>query len=78
VFWGEEAKEEEDVGENAYNMKRSELALLERGHCMSGFLPREPLARTPGAEKSYLPAPMNHVKISCKLRAGPTEMPLRN
>jgi len=28
-----------DVGKNAYNEKRSEPVPLERGRCMSGFLP---------------------------------------
>ena len=39
LFRAEEAREEDDVGENAYNMKCSELVPLERGCCISGFLP---------------------------------------
>ena len=46
------SKEEDEVGENTCNMKRSEPVPLERGHYMSGFLPWAPLARTPGAEDS--------------------------
>jgi len=59
--WKEEARkgrgekrsqEEDEVGENAYNVKRSEPVPLERGRYMSGFLPWAPLARTLGAEDS--------------------------
>ena len=39
LFRAEEAREEDDVGENAYNMKCSELVPLERGCRISGFLP---------------------------------------
>ena len=48
-------KEEEEVGENAYDVVRSELVPLERGRFMSGFLPSAPLARTLGAaDSSYI------------------------
>ena len=46
------SKEDNEVGKNAYNMKRSEPAPLERGRYMSGLLPQAPLVRKPGAEDS--------------------------
>ena len=42
VFRATEARIEDrrnDVGKKAYNEKRSEPVPLERGRCMSGFLP---------------------------------------
>ena len=47
-------RREGDVRKNAYTMKRSEQVPLERGRCMSGFLPRAPHARTLEAEESYM------------------------
>jgi len=48
------SKEEDEVRENAYNVKRSESVPIERGRHMSDFLPKAPLARTLGAEESYM------------------------
>jgi len=45
-------REKKKEKENAYNVKRSEPASLERSRYMSGFPPWEPLARTLGAEDS--------------------------
>jgi len=46
------SKEDDEVGKNAYNMKRSVPGPLERGRYMSGLLPQAPLVRTLGAEDS--------------------------
>jgi len=51
LFRAEEAREEEEVREKAYIVKRSEPVPLERGRYISGFLPRALLAQTLGTEE---------------------------
>ena len=51
LFRKEEAREEDEVRENVYNVKRCEPVPLERGRYMSGFLPRALLAQTLGTEE---------------------------